>query len=204
MHNNVSSEFSLTERQGRALVMLARHAIAEQLGVVAKAVDDATGEQVAATLVDPDLQQQGATFVTLTVHGRLRGCIGSLRAVESVVASVRNNAVNAAFGDPRFPPLAADELATVDVEVSILSDPQPLAYTGGDDLAAKLRPHVDGVIISRGSACATFLPQVWEQLPHPHDFLNHLCLKAMLPMDAWRSGTLEVQTYTVQHFREGQ
>ena len=185
---------------GQALVALARRVICQRLG--RPVADDAGGKEMAASLADPLLQEHRGTFVTLTIDGQLRGCIGSLSAAESILEGVRLNAINAAFGDPRFVPLAGEELAEIAIEVSILSDPQPLSYSGGDDLVAKLRPHVDGVILGRGAARATFLPQVWEQLPQPESFLNHLCLKAMLPMDAWRRGGLMVQTYTVQYFHE--
>ena len=143
------------------------------------------------------------TFVTLTIKGELRGCIGSLEGREPIVDGVRHNAVNAAFHDPRFRPLGRQELDKVTIEVSILSEPQPLAYTDGEDLLGRLRPGTDGVIIRKGYASATFLPQVWEQLPDKEEFLTHLCLKAGLAPDAWRRGDLEVLTYQVQYFEEG-
>jgi len=115
---------------------------------------------------------------------------------------VKRNAVNAAFHDPRFSPLSKDELDRTEIEVSILTEPQPLAFRDGQDLAQKLRAHVDGVIIRKGHASATFLPQVWEQLPGPEDFLSHLCLKAGLPSEAWKNSELEVLTYQVQYFEE--
>jgi AmmeMemoRadiSam system protein A len=132
----------------------------------------------------------------------LRGCIGSLTAVESISADVQHNAQNAAFHDPRFGPLTSSELDQVDIEVSILTRPARLAYTDGQDLLTKLRPGIDGVIIRKGSASATFLPQVWQQLPDKTDFLAHLCQKAGLSSNAWRSGKLEVKTYQVQYFEE--
>lgn len=186
----------LTDRQGQALLCLVRSVIAFQLAVDQDDVCDG------AVLAEPALQQKHGVFVTLTIGGQLRGCIGSLGAASSIVDGVRENAINAAFGDPRFPSLTVDEFATVEIEVSILSEPQSLEYSDGDDLVAKLRPDVDGVIISKGSSRATFLPQVWEQLPQPENFLSHLCQKAMLPAAAWRDGTLSVQTYTVQYFHE--
>jgi len=132
----------------------------------------------------------------------LRGCIGSLVALEPLVDGVRRNAMNAAFQDPRFSPLTVDELNELDIEVSVLTDPAPLEYKDGADLLAKLRPNIDGVIIRQGHAAATFLPQVWDQLPEPADFLAHLCRKAGLPMDAWQQGNLVVSTYQVQYFSE--
>jgi AmmeMemoRadiSam system protein A len=140
--------------------------------------------------------------VTLTQAGRLRGCIGSLRATRALREDVQRNALSAAFQDPRFAPLNASDLAQTEIEVSILGVPQPLDYTAGEDLRQRLRPHRDGVIIRQGTAGATFLPQVWEQLPRPEDFLDHLCRKAGLPAKAWLTGKLEVETYHVQYFKE--
>jgi AmmeMemoRadiSam system protein A len=187
----------LSEHHGQLLVKLARTTIADQLG-----------RQLSENAVDPDrleddiFQARYATFVTLTLEGQLRGCIGSLSAVEPVAANVKKNAVNAAFHDPRFSPLSAEEFERVLIDISILSEPVRLDYSDADDLLAKLRPGIDGVLIRKGAASATFLPQVWEQLPAPQDFLGHLCLKAGLSSKAWRRGDLEVQIYQVQYFKE--
>jgi AmmeMemoRadiSam system protein A len=140
--------------------------------------------------------------VTLKLHGKLRGCIGTLSSSETVAEGVRRNAVNAAFHDPRFPPLSEAELGQIRIEVSVLTEPQPLEFADSEDLLRKLRPKVDGVIIRKAHASATFLPQVWEELPKKEDFLSHLCLKAGLPRDDWRRSPLEVSTYQVQHFEE--
>jgi AmmeMemoRadiSam system protein A len=153
-------------------------------------------------LADRAFQSRRGTFVTLTIDGQLRGCIGNLEASESIAEGIKRNAVNAAFHDPRFPQLDAKELDKIHIEVSILTDPQPLEYRGSKDLIAKLRPHVDGVILRQGSAVATFLPQVWEQLPRPETFLSNLCRKAGLPGDTWQKGQLEIMTYQVQYFEE--
>jgi AmmeMemoRadiSam system protein A len=149
-----------------------------------------------------DLQRDAACFVTLTKHGQLRGCIGSLEAHQPLALDVRDNAIGAAFRDPRFPPVGVDELDDLHVEISVLSHPEPLSYDGPDDLITKLRPGVDGVVIERGWNRATFLPQVWEKLPEPHEFLQHLCLKAYLPADAYRRPGLDVYTYQVEKFEE--
>ena len=140
--------------------------------------------------------------MTLTINKQLRGCIGNLDSTDSIVDGIERNAINAAFRDPRFPPLKADELNRVDIEVSILTEPQPLEYRDSKDLLSKLRVNVDGVILRKGSASATFLPQVWEQLPQPETFLSHLCTKAGLPADTWRKGNLDILTYQVQCFEE--
>lgn len=189
----------LTPEQGEALVALARLTIAKKLGIPA---DPQSAGQIAATIDDAVFQTNKGTFVTLKKRGQLRGCIGSLSARQPLKDDVIGNAINAAFRDPRFPPLSAAEFDQVDIEVSVLSDPQPLAYASADDLVRRLRPGVDGVILQRGIRRATFLPQVWEQLPTHEAFLGHLCLKAGLPETAWRDGDLEVFTYQVTYFEE--
>jgi len=186
----------LTQEQGRVLLCVARDTLNEHFGQSAEEAPKAGPPN------DPALQASCGTFVTLKIGGDLRGCIGTLSGREPLVEGVRTHALNAAFHDPRFGPLAAEELARVTIEVSVLTEPQALRYDGADDLIAKLRPRVDGVILRKGNASATFLPQVWEQLPKPEAFLSHLCLKAGLSADAWRKGSLEVQTYQVQYFEE--
>ena len=183
--------------QGQYLVQLARQTIGERLR---QPVDRQQAELLAEALRAPAFQEKRGVFVTLHEHGQLRGCIGSLSAYRSIVDGVRENAINAAFNDYRFGPVTAEELADLEIEVSILTEPQPLAYDGAEQLLARLRPGVDGVIIRRGGASATFLPQVWEQLPEPADFLGHLCRKAGLSPEEWRRGGLEVQTYQVRYF----
>ena len=125
----------------------------------------------------PRLQQLGASFITLTENGDLRGCIGALEPYQPLADDVREHAVAAALEDPRFPPVSEDELNRIQIEVSRLTRPIPLEYKDADDLLSKLRPHVDGVILKDGySRRATFLPQVWEKIPNPSEFLNNLCL----------------------------
>ena len=141
-------------------------------------------------------------FVTLKKAGNLRGCIGSLTSDTALKDTVRRNAAHAAFHDPRFPALVVEELDQVDIEVSILTPLTTLEYTDADDLVKRLRPGMDGVILREGAASATFLPQVWKQLPRCQDFLSHLCLKAGLSAQAWREGKLEVATYQAQYFKE--
>ncbi len=189
----------LNQEQGMALVKLVRHTIAEKLGLKKAPLS----EEVRAVLAQDALQARRGTFVTLKIGGQLRGCIGNIAAAGTIVDGVRQNAVNAAFRDPRFAPLTAAEFDDVDIEVSILTEPKPLAFSDARDLLSRLRPKKDGVIIRRGSAGATFLPQVWEQLPKPEEFLSHLCLKAGMPADAWKRPGLEVLTYQVQYFEEG-
>ncbi len=192
--SQISTPFD--ESQGRTLVDLARRTLQGRFG------QTTAEEALTDRLSDPCFDVARGTFVTLKLDNQLRGCIGTLSGEEPVRENVKRNAINAAFHDPRFPPLREAELDRVQIEVSVLTDPRPLSYADAADLAMKLRPGIDGVIIRRGPAQATFLPQVWEQLPEPESFLGHLCMKAGLSTDAWRRGDLEVLTYQVQYFEE--
>lgn len=145
----------------------------------------------------PSLRQPGASFVTLHLHGELRGCIGSLEAHRPLLADVAHNAFAAAFRDPRFSPLRIDELLPLQIHLSILSAPVPMAFASQDDLLAQLRPGVDGLILADLGRRGTFLPAVWESLPDRQQFLAHLKAKAGLPADHW-SNTLRVWRYTTQ------
>ncbi|OHC71480.1 MAG: AMMECR1 domain-containing protein [Rhodocyclales bacterium RIFCSPLOWO2_02_FULL_63_24] len=190
------ASFALYEAQtasddlGPALLARARNAIAAHFKQPAQAEPD-----------HPALALPGATFVTLTQDGELRGCIGSLEAHRPLDADVRANAVAAAFRDPRFPPLTQAELARTRVEVSLLTTPTPLAFDNEADALRQLRPHVDGVIFSAGQRRSTFLPQVWEQLPEPRLFMAHLKQKAGLPADWW-SPEVQLQRYEVRKWKE--
>lgn len=199
MQTKATSNLLFSEAQGQVLVQLARQTLMQELG---KTVPTEESEAVQNSLLDRCYRTYCGTFVTLRINDQLRGCIGNLTANEPLSEGVRRNAVNAAFHDPRFPPLTRKELEKVDIEVSILTEPQPLEYVDGDDLLTRLRVDIDGVIIRKGHASATFLPQVWEQLPDPEEFLEHLCMKAGLSSDAWRENKLEVLTYQVQYFEE--
>ena len=188
----------LTEAQGQILVRLARSTIAARLGI-----SDAASTSIPETdLADVAFREQRGTFVTLKIGNQLRGCMGCLMPSETILEGVRRNAINAAFNDPRFPALSAPELEQAEIEVSILTNPRELEYSAGSDLLRKLRPNIDGVIINKGMARATFLPQVWEQLPGTEDFLAHLCRKAGLSPDEWKKGELDVSIYQVQYFHE--
>lgn len=184
---------------GRWLPPLARLAILEAFG---KSLPDPERCALEEALRDPRFTVRAGTFVTLTREGRLRGCIGNLAPTDALVAGVRRNALHAAFHDPRFSPLAPDELDRVRIEVSVLSVPQKLAFSGPQDLLARLVSGRDGVILKRGVSSATFLPQVWEQLPRKEDFLGQLCIKAGLPRTAWKEPGTEIETYRVQAFEE--
>ena len=145
------------------------------------------------------LMLQRSSFVTLTADAQLRGCIGSLEAHRPLADDVCHNAWAAAFRDPRFPPVSAAELPGMDIQVSVLSEAELLQFQSEDVLSGMLRPGIDGLIIEDKSSRGTFLPSVWESLPDPGDFLQHLKLKAGLPAGYW-SDTVRVWRYTTQSF----
>ncbi|MCP4540380.1 MAG: AmmeMemoRadiSam system protein A [Chloroflexi bacterium] len=187
----------LSDMDRQYLLKLAREAITYRL----------QGEELPP--VDPEalpesLSHNGACFVTLTKRGELQGCIGSLEPRRLLVEDVRANAISAAFHDPRFPPMQEAELDTIRVELSILGTPEPLSYDGPDDLITQLRPGIDGVVLESGWNRATFLPQVWDKLSDPHQFLGQLCRKANLSADAYRKPGLNVYVYQVEKFKEGE
>lgn len=140
-----------------------------------------------------------ATFVTLEIADALRGCIGVLDAFRPLVEDVARNAYAAAFEDPRFPRLRPDEFPLLTIKISILTPPEPLEFTSEADLLSQLRPGVDGLILTDKGRRGTFLPSVWEQLPNPESFLEHLKRKAGLPFGYW-SETLQVFRYTTESF----
>ncbi len=189
-----SGDHRLSPVHRRILLQVARDSIAHGLR---------TGRPLAVDPADfdPELQERRASFVTLNRHGRLRGCIGHLEAIQPLVADVAENAFNAAFRDPRFPPLTAGEFDDLEVHISVLSPPEPLAFDSEADLLEKIRPGVDGLILEEGPYRGTFLPSVWEQLPERGQFLAQLKMKAGLPPDYW-SDTLKVYRYTTESFSE--
>lgn len=189
----------LTQKQGQTLVKLAKQTIMEKLE---RSMPASESDLLKMALTDKIFELCRGVFVTLNIKNGLRGCIGSLSATESILDGIKHNAINAAFNDPRFPALSKDELEHVDIEISILTESQPIEYNDSADLISKLRPNIDGVILSKGFHSATFLPQVWEQLPKCEDFLTHLCQKAGLPFDAWKRDKLKIMIYQVQCFKE--
>jgi AmmeMemoRadiSam system protein A len=148
------------------------------------------------------LRENGASFVTLTINDELRGCIGVLEAHQSLAEDVREHAVAAALEDPRFLPVDKTELNRIRLEVSYLTVPLPLEYSSSEDLLRKLNPHVDGVILKSDHRRATFLPQVWQKIPSPEDFLDHLCVKMGARSDLWQKTKLQVYVYQVEEFHE--
>ncbi|MBF0211039.1 MAG: AmmeMemoRadiSam system protein A [Desulfamplus sp.] len=185
--------------QGELLLKLARATIGAKLGIKS---DLAEPSKITEKLKEQVFDLNLGTFVTIHINKKLRGCIGSLETQESVKEGIKENAISAAFHDPRFPPLTQEEFDKSHLEISILSKPVKLKYSNSDDLLSKLIPKVHGVIIKKGGARATFLPQVWQQLHDKESFLSNLCRKAGLSSDDWKSGALDVMTYTVQYFEE--
>ena len=173
--------------RGATLVRLARAAI----------------EHDGEVRIDPHedwLQHPGASFVTLKLDAELRGCIGTIEPHRPLGLDVVHNARAAAFRDPRFPPVARAEMPRLAVEVSVLSAREPLEAATEAEALSRLRPEVDGLYLEYGAMQATFLPQVWESLPDPADFLGELRRKAGLPAGFWHPG-IRLSRYTVEKFR---
>lgn len=171
------------------LLNLAREAIQTKLEGKNLEVDNAK--------ISEALKQEHSTFVTLEIDGQLRGCIGHIAPVQALFQDVIENACAAAFEDPRFLPLTKDEFEKTDIEISVLSQSQKLEYASPLSLVQTLEKNKPGVILKKGGYGATFLPQVWDELPKAEEFLSHLCLKAGLDSDEWTRG-VEIETYTVE------
>jgi uncharacterized protein len=182
------------------------HEKQELLRIARKAIEHAAAglplDAIDTDQLPKSLQANGACFVTLTVEGGLRGCIGSLEAIRPLVADVQEHAVDAAVNDFRFPPVSPEEVGRLRIELSVLSPSEPLDYSGPEELPRRLRPGVDGVVLQRGSRRATFLPQVWEKVPDPEEFLGLLCEKMGLPAESWRREKMKVAIYQVESFEE--
>ena len=176
--------------QGNVLLQIARAAIASRFGLWFECRDD-----------DEFLHEQRASFVTLTLSGRLRGCIGSLQAHRKLLDDVRANAQAAAFRDPRFHPLTAAEYNDTAIEVSLLSPLSAMHFRDEQDALAQLQPGIDGIVLQCGNKRGTFLPQVWESLPDPKRFLEELKRKAGLTPDFW-SGDVRLFRYHVDKWVE--
>jgi AmmeMemoRadiSam system protein A len=189
----MTDQLTLDEKQ--TLLRLARQAL--ELGVRSEKLPPLDWDSLS-----PLLRADGASFVTLTVGGELRGCIGALEAYQPLVEDVREHTIAAALEDYRFPPVQTAEIKEIQIEVSRLTAPVPLEYARPADLVAKFRPRVDGVILRDGNRRATFLPQVWEKLPSADDFLDNLCHKMGAAPDRWRRQQLDVSTYQVEEFHE--
>lgn len=186
----------LTQDERRVLLKLARQSIE-------KAV---VGEELTLPSLDEfsaPLREDGACFVTLTLPGgELRGCIGGLEACMPLVLDVCKHAIAAAQDDYRFEPVRIAELPLIAIEISRLTPPEPLVYDQPMDLPGLLHPHVDGVVVSDSIRRATFLPQVWDKIPDPFEFLTQLCRKMGAPGDVWRRNKMMVEIYHVEEFSE--
>lgn len=182
---------------GPVLLQIARDAIAAAVGA-GEPPSAAAGE--APSQAPAWLTEDGAAFVTLTQGTALRGCIGSLEAYRALLDDVRGNAVSAATRDPRFALLTASELPTTTIEVSVLSTPEALDVSSRAEAIAALRPGIDGAILAAGGSRGTFLPQVWEKIPDPEEFLDQLIRKARLS-GRWPAGA-QLSRYSVATFEE--
>ncbi len=191
MHKDTTLE-NQTNTYNRIVLDIARDAIEKEF----------TNDEIDIgkyTKDNPWLKKDGASFVTLTLKEKLRGCIGSLLARRPLVEDIIENAKNAAFRDPRFPKLTKEEFDKIAIEVSILSEPKELFYSDVKELKRKIKPFEDGVILSLGDKQATFLPQVWEELAEFETFFGHLLHKAGLPMDSFKYHP-KIFTYKVEKF----
>jgi AmmeMemoRadiSam system protein B/AmmeMemoRadiSam system protein A len=186
----VDSDAEQCDARGEILIPIARSAIGGIFGV-----DVATDESAAF------LREHGATFVTLNRHGRLRGCIGSLQAHRPLLEDLRANAKAAAFLDPRFEPLTQTEFVSTRVEVSVLSSPEELTVVSEADALETIRPGIDGLILKHSQQQATFLPQVWENIREPREFLRQLKMKAGLGGSFW-APDVKLWRYTVIKYSE--
>ena len=169
-------DVQMNEKNKKTLLKLAREVINARL----------QGKEIELPVKIPaELNQERGVFVTLELDGELKGCIGYIEPITSVYKAVAECAVSAAFHDPRFMPVAGREMERIKIEISILSKPEKLAYKNVDDLLKKLNDKM-GLIIKKGYATSTFLPQVWEDVPDKEEFLNHLCMKAGLNAKEWK------------------
>lgn len=182
----------MNEALGITLLIRARNAIAGEFGIAPQPEPD-----------HPALHEAGATFVTLTQQGQLRGCIGSLEAHRPLADDIRANARFAAFRDPRFAPLTESELARTRVEVSLLTPAVPLSFSNETDAIRQMQPGVDGMIFECHGRRGTFLPQVWESLPEPRQFFLHLKQKAGFSPDFW-SPDVKLYRYAVRKWKEAE
>lgn len=183
------------QRRGRILLELARSSLERELGrhqTTPEAQEQADGGW---------LHEPGAVFVTLLCEGRLRGCIGSIVAIRPLIEDIRHNAVAAALRDPRFRPLTRDELDGIQIEVSLLSAPAPLSFSGEKEALSQLRPGTDGVVLEYRNNRATFLPQMWEVFETAERFMSELKTKAGLATDFWHRD-LKMERYTVVQWSE--
>ncbi|MBW1616314.1 MAG: AmmeMemoRadiSam system protein B [Deltaproteobacteria bacterium] len=194
-----NAEEKSEQNKKKLLLKLARETIESQLE---KTVDKPDKNLEAELKKHPPFNKIAGTFVTLHINNRLRGCIGNIVSDIPIIEGVKSNAINAAFKDTRFAPLTKKELDITNIEISLLTEPKPLIYKDENDLISKLKHNKYGVILRKGIKSATFLPQVWDQLPEPKNFLSHLCAKAGLPPNAWIKDKPDIFIYKAEHFEE--
>jgi len=190
MNKNASK---LTAAEQETLLGLARESLREFVR---------TGGQprVGELSLSAALHEPRACFVTLHHQGELRGCIGNTQPRDPLFSPVINNACGAAFRDTRFSSVQGTEIPELEIEISVLTEPTPLAFTSPEDLLSKLRPNVDGVLLKVDGRTVTFLPQVWEKIPAPADFMDELARKAHFPASAWQERGTVISTYQVESF----
>jgi AmmeMemoRadiSam system protein A len=191
------SQPTVSPEDRQQLIRLARQTIEEVVRLGRQPEVDPSG-------LSSRLREKTGCFVTLEIAGQLRGCIGHIVPREPLYQAVIDNARSAATRDMRFSPVTVEERPRIEVEVSVLTVPVPLAFESPEDLLQKLRPHHDGVVLSVGARRATFLPQVWEKLSAKEVFLQHLSTKAGLGPDGWRSPEAKVDIYHVEAFKESE
>ncbi|MBN2015109.1 MAG: AmmeMemoRadiSam system protein B [Candidatus Altiarchaeota archaeon] len=183
----------LSEKQKKYLLEVARDTVELYVG---------EGKKFEPKTDDPKLREKKGVFVTLEKNGQLRGCIGHLEPIQPLYLDVRDNAINAAFNDPRFSPVTANELDDIEIEVSVLTLPELITADSPEEYLERIQPGVDGIILDYKGRGATYLPQVWEQIPEKEDFLSSLCNKAFLPSDCWRKPDVKIYRYKVIAFKE--
>jgi AmmeMemoRadiSam system protein A len=186
---------TINQQDQEALLARARSAISNALA-------NTLAEDSGVVTSSPELNAHRGCFVTLHVRGRLRGCIGTLQPTGPLADAVSRNACNAAFSDPRFPAVTADELADIQIEVSVLTEPRKIEFTDAEDLKGKLVPGTHGVILRCSGRSAVFLPQVWDQLPDKERFLENLSIKCGLSKHAWKEPGAQVSVYEAEYFSD--
>lgn len=192
-HMNSTEQFSQPDRL--TLLKTARHSIEHGLKYQRPF-------SVSISDYSESLTVKRACFVTLLKNQELRGCIGSLVATKPIIADVSNNAFSAAFKDFRFDPVCREEFERVSIHISVLSEPEPIIFHSEQDLINQIQPGVDGLILTKANQRGTFLPSVWESIPDPKQFLQHLKCKAGLNKDDW-SEQIKISRYTTESIHDG-
>lgn len=191
------SQNPISNDDGKILLQLARDSIHQEFDKNIKPLLAIPPENPYHTY-----EEMRGAFVTLHKRGNLRGCIGVIEPIKPLYKCIIENAKHAAFHDTRFKPLSFEEMKDIKIEISILTIPEKISYQNERDLISQIRAGIDGVIIKKQFHTATFLPQVWNQLKNHKEFFGHLCIKAGISEDSWKSGDLMVSTYQVQSFEE--